>query len=156
MHPDQRSADVHTGFGPNFLHQHRVAERLPAGGGPTAARMGLRQGGHDLIPPFSGDGAFHHHRPVQMFAALGGQRRAAGPHRGLYACQNGLRSLHAGMFADTPAHDLAAGAAHHQQVAGAEVRGFQKFRSGLPGLRSDRFKFHCRPSFLFLLYTLCQ
>ena len=44
-------------------------------------------------------------------------------------------SLHAGILADAPAHDLAAGAADHKNVPGLKMRSLQQFFHSLPRLR---------------------
>jgi len=49
--------------------------------------------------------------------------------------QHGSGSLHAGILADAPAHDLAAGAADHKNVPGLKMRSLQQFFRSLPRLR---------------------
>ena len=155
MHSDECAADVHAGLGLHLLHQHRVGEGLPTAGGPAAARVGLGDSGHDLIPALPGHGAFHHDGPVQMLTALGGQRHALRLQYRPDALQHRLCGLQAGLFADAPAGDLAAGTAHHEQVSGFQMRRLQQFRDGLPRLRGDLCSFH-KCHLLFLLYTACQ
>ena len=55
VHPDERAADVHARCSFDFLNEHRVVKGAPAVGSPAAARVGLRDGRHDLIAVGLGD-----------------------------------------------------------------------------------------------------
>ena len=60
-----------------------------------------------------------------MLAALGGQVDALLLQRGQHPGQHGGGNLHAGIMADAPAADLAAGAADDENIAGLQMGGFQ-------------------------------
>ena len=70
-----------------------------------------------------------------MLTALGGQIDTLLLQWRQYARQHGGRGLHAGVMADMPAHDLAAGAADHKNIPCFKVRSFEQFFRGLPCLR---------------------
>ena len=125
MHADQCTADVHTGGGLHFLHQHGVMEGAPAVGGPAAARVGLGDGGYDLVAVLLGDLPLNHDGAVQMLAALGGQVDTLLLQRGQHTRQHSGGNLHARIVADTPAADLAAGTADNKDIAGLQMGSFQ-------------------------------
>ena len=97
--------------------------------------MGLRNGRDDLIAVGLRGLALNDDRTVQMLTALGGQIDALLLQWRQHARQHGSGSLHAGILADAPAHDLAAGAADHKNVPGLEMRSLQQFFRSLPRLR---------------------
>ena len=135
MHTDQRTADVHARGGPDLLNKDGVVKALPAVRGPAAARVGLRNGRDDLIAVGLRGLALNDDRTVQMLTALGGQIDALLLQWRQHARQHGSGSLHAGILADVPAHDLAAGAADHKNVPGLKMRSLQQFFRSLPRLR---------------------
>lgn len=134
MHPDERAADVHARCSFDFLNEHRVVKGAPAVGSPAAARVGLRDGRHDLIAVGPGDRALDDDSAVQVLAALGSKVDALLLQGRQHTRQHGGGSLHAGILSDMSTHDLAAGAADHEDIPSFQVRGFQQFFSSLPGL----------------------
>ena len=60
-----------------------------------------------------------------MLAALGGQVDALLLQRRQHARQHSGGNLHAGIMADAPAANLAAGAADDENIAGLQMGGFQ-------------------------------
>ena len=114
--------------------------------------MGLGDGGHDLAAVLLGSLALDHDGAVQMLAALGGQVDALLLQRRQHARQHSGSNLHAGIMADAPAADLAAGAADNEDVAGLQMGSFQQFFGGPAGLGRQFRKFYHEINLLKTFY----